>query len=120
MKSNIEFIEYDGEYPCLCMGTLKVKIDGKEIIFSNSDKYWKYDKNKEKPIFKENCYPKFWCSGGTIKSNGSGWKIWAEKGEWELSAYRNGDYPKEILDILDDLIKVFNENVLYGCCGGCI
>lgn len=103
----IKFIEYDGEYPCLCMGTLKVKIDGKEIIFSDSDKL-------------KNCYPKFWRSGGTIKSNGSGLKMWAEKGEWELSAYRNEDYPKEILDILDDLIKVFNENVSYGCCGGCI
>ena len=106
----IEFIEYDGEYPCLCMGTLKVKIDGKEIIFSDSDKL----------IYKKNCYPKFWRSGGTIKSNGSGWKMWAEKGKWELSAYSNEDYPKEILDILDDLIKVFNENVPYGCCGGCI
>ena len=109
MKTKIEFIEYDGEYPCLCMGTLKVKIDGKEIIFSDSDKL----------IYKKNCYPKFWRSGGTIKSNFFE-DMWAEKGEWELSAYRDEDYPKEILDILNDLIEVFNENVPYGCCGGCI
>lgn len=120
MKSIIEFIDYDGCYPCLCIGTLKVKIDGKEIIFSDSGEYCEYDEDKEKMIYKENCYPKFWQSGGTIKSNGSGWKMWAEKGEWELSAYRNENYPQEILNIMDDLIKVFNENVPHGCCGGCI
>ena len=39
MKTNIEFIDYDGSYPCLCMGTLKVKINGKQIIFSDSGEY---------------------------------------------------------------------------------
>lgn len=114
----IEFVSYDGKYPCLCMGTLKVKIDGKEIIFSNSDKYWKYDKNKEKMIYKENCYPRFWESGGSIKSDGN-WNMWAEDKAWELF-YNKEDYPKAILNIMDELIKIFNDNVIYGCCGGCI
>lgn len=118
MKTKIEFIEYNGAYPCLCMGTLKVKIDGKETIFSDSGEYYSIDEDNDKLIYKKNCYPKFWYSGGTIKSNGN-WDMWPEKGEWEL-LYRNEDYPKEILNILDDLIKIFNENVPYGCCGGCI
>lgn len=29
----IEFVSYTGEYPCLCIGTLTLKIDGKEMSF---------------------------------------------------------------------------------------
>ena len=29
----IEFVSYTGKYPCLCMGTLTLKIDGKEMSF---------------------------------------------------------------------------------------
>lgn len=115
----IEFISYDGCYPCLCMGTLKVKIDGVETIFSDSGKYSEYDEDQEKMIYQENCYPKFWASGGTIKSDGN-WDMWAEQDEWELGAYHEVDYPPEILDNINELLRVFNENVPYGCCGGCI
>lgn len=118
MKTNIEFIDYDGSYPCLCMGTLKVKINGKQIIFSDSGEYCYYDDEKEKMIYKENCYPNFWASGGSIRSDGN-WDMWAEHGEWHLCIDEE-DYPKEILDSMNDLIKVFNDNVPYGCCGGCI
>ena len=118
MKSNIEFIDYDGSYPCLCMGTLKVKINGKEIIFSDSGEYCRYDENKEEMIYHKNCYPKFWESGGSIKSDGN-WNMWAEHGEWKLF-FNKEDYPPEILNIMNDLINIFNKNVPYGCCGGCI
>ena len=114
----IEFVEYDGSFPCLCMGTLKVKIDGKEIIFSDSGEYHKYDEKNEKLIYNKDCYPKFWETGGRIRSDGN-WNMWAEQGEWRLS-FNEEDYPEEILDIMNELIKIFNENVHQGCCGGCI
>lgn len=45
--------------------------------------------------------------------------MWAEQGEWGLS-FNEEDYPKEILNVMNELIKIFNENVHQGCCGGCI
>ena len=118
MKNNIEFIDYDGGFPCLCMGTLKVKINGKEVIFSDSGEYCEYDEKKDKMIYKENCYPTFWASGGRIVSDGD-WGLSAEYGEWYTSITTE-KYPQEILDMMDDLIKIFNDNVPQGCCGGCI
>jgi len=28
---DIEFVSYDGKWPCLCMGTLTLKIEGKKV-----------------------------------------------------------------------------------------
>ena len=69
-------------------------------------------------IYKENCYPTFWASGGRIVSDGN-WGLSAEYGEWYTSITTE-KYPQEILDMMDDLIKIFNDNVPQGCCGGCI
>lgn len=43
----------------------------------------------------------------------------AEKGDWILN-YNENNYPKEINELLPELIKIFNKNVKQGCCGGCI
>ncbi len=32
----VEFVSYDGKYPCLCMGTLAIKVDGKEYRFNHA------------------------------------------------------------------------------------
>ena len=32
----VEFVSYDGKYPCLCMGTLTIKVDGKEYRFNHA------------------------------------------------------------------------------------
>jgi hypothetical protein len=39
--------------------------------------------------------------------------------DWEISAIKK-DYPSEIWKILPDVLKVMNENVEGGCCGGCV
>lgn len=52
MKNNnpdIEFVSYDGEYPCLCYGTLILKVNGKNMKFGDKSKY-----------------PQFWSSGGNV------------------------------------------------------
>lgn len=54
----IEFVSYDGEYPNLCRGTLKLKIDNQLWIF---DDYYKTpivddDRNMHSS--------KFWSTGG--------------------------------------------------------
>lgn len=92
----VEFVSYNGEYPNLCSGLLVVKIDGVEVKFGGSD------------------HTGFWCSGGCIKGDNN-CNMWAERGEWEL-----GHIEDEFKDVAEELIRVFNENVEHGCCGGCI
>ena len=36
MKNRVEFVSYSGEYPCLCVGDLVLRIDGREVIFTNA------------------------------------------------------------------------------------
>ena len=30
MENHVKFVSYDGEYPCLCSGTLILNIDGED------------------------------------------------------------------------------------------
>ena len=30
-ERDIEFVSYDGAWPCLCMGTLTLRVEGKEL-----------------------------------------------------------------------------------------
>lgn len=103
----IKFRSYTGAYPNLCRGVLTVEIDGKEYTFgyNNAD------------------FDDFWESGGSIHHN-EDWDMSAGHGAWGLSHYNwsktDENHPQWVIDILPDLIKIFNENVPYGCCGGCI
>lgn len=98
-NEHIEFISYSGRYPCLCMGTLVLKIDGQEVKFGN-----KYsDKNVD--------YPRFWNSGGGLDSD-----YCAYSGEWEIDVE---ELPEQYRKYATEIDDVFNTNVKYGCCGGC-
>ena len=94
---NIEFVNYTGEYPCLCMGTLTLKIDGKEMSFNDG-----------------------FHSGGTCYFDDDwgghvtpgAWTIDFDYSEWEKLNLT----PKEKAYIT----FLFNMNVERGCCGGCL
>jgi hypothetical protein len=86
-------IEYSGVYPCLCMGRLKVTID---------DKVWD---------FGQYCL----SSGGTIKRD-ENWYMWAESGPWEVSEWPD-NFPE---DLKEPVLQAINEEIPWGCCGGCI
>ena len=100
----IEFISYDGKYPNLCSGTLKLKIDGKEHTF-------------------------LYClsSGGTDYSD-EDWNWTVERGEWTFdpkfsiidhgkSKSEDFNFTPEEIELINNLV---NQNVEQGCCGGCI
>ena len=94
---NIEFVSYTGEYPCLCMGTLTLKIDGKEMSFKGG-----------------------FHSGGTCYFDAN-WNVIDYKEDWEIDF----DYPEwEELNLTDEekeeITTLFNYNVESGCCGGCL
>lgn len=88
-------IEYDGDYPCLCMGHLKVWID---------DKLWDFGTYAL-------------ASGGHIEMDDD-WDMWAESGEWSIcgDSWPEG-FPE---DMKEAVINKINEEISWGCCGGCI
>lgn len=85
----VEFVNYDGRYPCLCIGELVIRIDGKDVNLGN-------------------CL----TSGGNVWFHD--WEERIDKGEWIVSV------PNEYQEYAEEITKVVNENVPYGCCGGCI
>lgn len=90
----VEFVSYDGKWPCLCYGTLIIKVNGKTYSF------------KEAMI-----------SGGRIMGGPStDWDMWSEQGDWEI----NLEEHPELEQYKEEITKVVNENVEHGCCGGCI
>ena len=115
----IKFIEYTGKYPNLCSGVLTVEIDGKEYKFGHD--VGDYDFKKRR--YKNDNFEQFWSPGGRVERD-EDWNMWTEGNEWQLSYYywekADDKHPQWVIDILPKLLKVFNENVPYGCCGGCI
>lgn len=93
-SGKVKFISYDGKYPNLCSGALKLEIDGEIVEF--------------KPY--GDC---FWCSGGGVSWDYNS----TYRGEWVIHYEGLPDKYKQYADEID---KVFNENVEFGCCGGCI
>ena len=115
---NIKFISYSGKYPNLCSGVLTVEIDGKEYKFGHESGDYDFEKRR----YKNNNFEQFWSSGGRIEKD-KDWNMWAEDDPWELNGYWNkadNKHPQWVIDILPKLLEIFNENVPYGCCGGCI
>ena len=86
-------IQYNGSYPCLCMGHLKVTVNGKEWDFG------------------EYCL----ASGGSVWFDDE-WSEHVEDGEWSVSKWPEG-FPE---DLMDDVTDAINSNVPTGCCGGCV
>lgn len=86
-------IQYDGKYPCLCMGQLIVWINGKE---------WDFGKD-------------VLVSGGEVIYDDE--EYITTTGEWSIhdDSWPEGfpeEYKKQVLSTV-------NEEIPYGCCGGC-
>lgn len=120
--AKIEFISYSGAYPNLCSGILLLRINGQLWAFNYADCMdWDLEgikavedaRGKEK-VF--TCHDKFWDTGGRCYISKKG-EEHVEQDSWGL-VYEN--VPPELKDLADDLIAVFNDNVDYGCCGGCL
>ena len=90
----IEFIKYTGKWPTLCSGELYFKVNGKEYKISGL------------------------VPGGEVGFKGGyGGESYIKKGPWRL---HNHDFPKELKPYKRLITNMVNENVKYGCCGGCL
>lgn len=100
-KPHVKFISYTGKYPNLCYGVLTLDIDGERVTFGPS-----YENPKPQ-------YDQFWESGGGLANDFCS----CYHGPWKVDTK---DLPKKFVKYADEIERVFNENVEYGCCGGCI
>lgn len=96
IESHVKFISYTGKWPNLCSGILTLEIDGKRARFGHGT-----------------LNGPFWCSGGGLNPNYEG----AYTDEWEIDVKA---IPVEYRKYAHEIDRVFNENVEWGCCGGCI
>lgn len=87
----VEFVSYDGKYPNLCSGILVLRIDGEVVEFP------KYSMN----------------SGGCIGFD-KNWDEYVCGGAWTV------EVPEEYEYLCEEIEECVNENVPWGCCGGCI
>ena len=89
----IKFIDYTGKYPNLCSGTLRISLDGKVFeLFHALD------------------------SAGSAYMD-SNWDGIVKTGDWMV----NEDMlPEELKPYVNEIEKLANENIEYGCCGGCL
>ena len=93
MKPVIEFVSFDGEYPCRCSGNLVISVNG---IQRNL--------------------------GDILRSGGSYYNMEthdyeAIEGDWYID---EEDLPEDLQPYKDEIEKIANENTIHGCCGGCI
>lgn len=96
VEPTIKFVSYTGKYPNLCSGVLTLKIDGETVTFGRL-----------------RCmYPEFWHSGGWSNYESDTVK----RGRWIIDETL---LPEKFRKYAEKIDAVFNENVEYGCCGGC-
>lgn len=104
----VEFVSYTGEYPNLCRGVLTLNIDGNEVKFG-----WDYRRPEECAKY----YPPFWRSGGACGFYNDWSEMYISSGEWIVD---EDELPVKYKKYINDIEEVFNANVPYGCCGGCL
>lgn len=105
--SAVEFVSYSGKYPSLCMGCLTVKINGETVKFGAEYSDGKF-------VMHNNS---FWSSGGSCGFSGGYSESYCTSGEWKIDVQ---SIPKQYRKYASELDAVFNANVPYGCCGGCL
>ena len=86
----VRFVSYDGEYPCLCYGILKIEV---------ARKIWELE--------------------DALVSNG-GYRITDDGDDYCTTAPWSVDLPVQLKPYEKEITDVVNENVAWGCCGGCI
>lgn len=105
---HVKFVSYDGRYPCLCMGRLCLEIDGERVYFSD-----RMTRDEAGRGIRLDANGAFWTSGGSVDV----YNNCATTGEWKVDVAM---LPERYRAYAAEIDRVFNDNVDYGCCGGCM
>ena len=119
--SRVKFISYTGEYPNLCSGVLTLEIDGVEYKFGHEYQHSHYDEKKKTWVQTDEDpdhpnFDSFWTSMGNI-THDDDWNFDVTQGEWEIDVE---SLPEQFWDVAGEIDRVMNENMPFGCCGGCV
>lgn len=102
LPQHVKFISYTGKGPNLCSGVLTLEVDGVKYSFGSE----------------RGCeYKKFWESGGWCGFVGDNDDEDGETAPWVIDV---SALPECLQPYAYEIGNVFNENVPYGCCGGCL
>lgn len=107
--NHVEFVSYDGRWPNLCRGNLVLLIDGERAEFHYG--YYK-DEDAENGRYKD-----FWVSGGSCGFSADWVESYVDEGRWEVW---EGELPEKFRKYAEEIEEVINENMPWGCCGGCL
>lgn len=107
--TNVDFISYTGEWPNLCRGVLTLRIEDEVVKFG-------YDLFTPRSQ-EDSSFDRFWSSGGCYGFTNDYSDSYIDYGEWEISVEELPDKYRRYAQSID---TVFNENVDFGCCGGCL
>ena len=103
---HVEFISYNGAFPNLCKGELELKVNGELYTFGGSC----LDNEKK-------MYMMFWHSGGECGYTKNYNEDIVLDGEWTICVEQ---LPQELQQYANEIDILFNDNVSWGCCGGCL
>ena len=103
---HVKFVSYDGKWPNLCTGTLVLNINGTDYSFGFTTV----------PGMSKCDFPMFWHSGGRVSFDNNR-NANVTSGRWQIDSL---DLPEQFRKYTDEIDDIFNDNVPYGCCGGCI
>lgn len=97
----VEFISFEGcHYRYRCPGSLTLKIDGNIVRFGDDI---------------DDHYERFWVSGGDAYTDDKG-NVFVNKGPWHT---KDELLPEKYRQYKDEILKVINDNMRWGCCGAC-
>lgn len=92
--TKVEFVSYDGSFPALCLGELKVKVDGQE---------WTFPEGSLR-------------STGFVEDDPVECVTRVTKAEWIIIKWPEG-FPNNFTRRI--VLDMINEKIEHGCCGGC-
>lgn len=115
---HVKFISYKGQYPNLCRGVLTLEIDGEEVKFGHDyfHLFESWERDAEGKLIADGNYNSFWVTGGSCEYENDGIGCYTTHSEWEINEI---DIPEKYRKYIKEIDSLFNENVAYGCCGGC-
>lgn len=127
----IEFVSYEGKFPNLCEGLLVVRIDGRLYAFSPYyDSMYRsfWNRFNRTEALEDDSITKvfgfYLKSGGRIDWGEDGENPKIVKGKWIIDD-KSMKLENGVRFILSgeqksELEKVINQNIEFGCCGGCV
>jgi len=90
---DVKLVSYDGEYPNLCSGELVIQVEGINWAF-----------------------PSHTLSSGGSVSFDEDWSENVDSGPWTIRNWPDG-FPE---DAKEQSERIVNEEIPWGCCGGCV